>query len=937
MASSLSAMNVGFFAYKPTTSTIHAGQEASDELHLLTLRTKTLLGGVAPHQHPLGPVWVETTNFIITMLQSKEASLTIQEYKVSMTNTGDFYPQSSIVEKNRIQRLANRKRKLEEDNHDLGKTMVMNKAEIAEIERQLHQANAEPAAELPGKGRDVSPGSVPFGEIAKFKVDFFGKEVTMKAAVQRGGAKKQRTKERILWPLEMVCGCENVNDAKHDHFDGSLNLASCHFVLWSWYLADKEWMDMLWEAACTVTIQLRFCPSDIEWALTLNRASEKLKTLSNNALSDTFVRFCALARILQVEKESDGRDAQLRFNNSLYNASMHKACMAVLSVMSEPGSPKPSAFETAIRNLEGKWGRDVLSNQYGKLYRLVTHAKTLVSGSKTIDEASGWLVNMLHLALNTRLVTCARATDLWLDRDRKHQKNGYWHACTSVSEDRGLEALDFLHPLVEKLPDSEKQSCLDAILKLRDPMNLWTEFLKPQMEAQSDEGVGEDDPDPVDVPESALDSLKSSFNKATGALLELIFDLMRGSYFQACIDLSSISEKLPKLVAMESQGGNASDAVDLSKDLKKLVQHVVLVVQNYDTNVKSVSGGSLPAPPLIQTLGSDGLKDEEAEARNRIWKQVQSERRKYVTFSCPKGYGKDNLISALKASGKVYTFSGQLNSNHRLFCGSADLLEEGGTEPWMNSTEPKADTWKGICEFMGSLTGPTDFSILFDGRMRPIRRINEDMLLNMPQTEEVAVIYSGGCLARALESAVLRFPVARSRLKICKKQSFNSCGEATNFQPTFSGVAFRSAKEIPLISLDEKKRVLGSTVPAPDEYRENHHDDQPLFWQESKPIALWLALLDELRIQSVFDVSAGSGALAEACLTRGIQYHGKEHMSWVQAISDRAACGLISVQGSTLFSDDLAKAVKERFPEILQALASDADEDEILEPDSDGN
>eukprot|EP00435_Cladocopium_sp_Y103_P043338 s1300_g12.t1 len=90
-----------------------------------------------------------------------------------------------------------------------------------------------------GKGRDVSPGSIPFGEITKFKTDFFGKEVTMKAAVQRG-TKKQRTKERILWPIEMVCGCENVNDAKHDHFDGSLNLASCHFVLWSWYLAVFE-------------------------------------------------------------------------------------------------------------------------------------------------------------------------------------------------------------------------------------------------------------------------------------------------------------------------------------------------------------------------------------------------------------------------------------------------------------------------------------------------------------------------------------------------------------------------------------------------------------------------------------------------------------------------------------------------------------------------
>eukprot|EP00435_Cladocopium_sp_Y103_P041839 s1300_g11.t1 len=156
MASSLSAMNVGFFAYKPTTSTIHAGQEASDELHLLTLRTKTLLGGVAPHQHPLGPVWVETTNFIITMLQSKEASLTIQEYKISMTNTGDFYPQETIVEKNRAQRLANRKRKLEEDNHELGKTMVMNKAEIAEIERQLRSGNAEAADNSPD-GAKASP------------------------------------------------------------------------------------------------------------------------------------------------------------------------------------------------------------------------------------------------------------------------------------------------------------------------------------------------------------------------------------------------------------------------------------------------------------------------------------------------------------------------------------------------------------------------------------------------------------------------------------------------------------------------------------------------------------------------------------------------------------------------------------------------------------
>ena len=293
-----------------------------------------------------------------------------------------------------------------------------------------------------GKDRNIDPGSVPFGEIAKFKADFFGKKVTLKAAVQRGQAKKRRAKQRILWPIVMLCGCESVNDAKHDHIDGSLNLASCHFVLWSWYLAviealqaDETWTKNVFTfcvcyhgcaniahcfpefgvikvsfnfflAALTAFAQGQrmarhalggslysyypapFLFSDMDWALTLNRASEKLKTLSNNSLSDTFIKFCSLAKTLKVEKEPDGRDSQLRFNNSLYNAAMHKACMAVLSVMSEPGSTKVSAFEAAI------------------------HARTMASASGPVDQLAGWLVDMFHLALNSRLVTCARATDI---------------------------------------------------------------------------------------------------------------------------------------------------------------------------------------------------------------------------------------------------------------------------------------------------------------------------------------------------------------------------------------------------------------------------------------------------------------------------------------------------------------------------------------------
>ena len=90
------------------------------------------------------------------------------------------------------------------------------------------------------QGRDLDPGDIPFSEIAKFKDAFFSKEVVFRASVQRGAAKKAKIKERLLWPLEMVCGCEQISDLKHDFFDGSLNLASCHFVLWSWFLAVFE-------------------------------------------------------------------------------------------------------------------------------------------------------------------------------------------------------------------------------------------------------------------------------------------------------------------------------------------------------------------------------------------------------------------------------------------------------------------------------------------------------------------------------------------------------------------------------------------------------------------------------------------------------------------------------------------------------------------------
>lgn len=134
-------------------------------------------------------------------------------------------------------------------------------------------------------------------------------------------------------------------------------------------------------------------------------------------------------------------------------------------------------------------------------------------------------------------------------------------------------------------------------------------------------------------------------------------------------------------------------------------------------------------------------------------------------------------------------------------------------------------------------------------------------MLTQPQTAELFLIFSGSCPPRAgrarkvplaackVESAALRFPAQRSRFKTCKKENFTSCGEATTFQNTYSGVTFRPASELPLITSSEKSKILpasASAAPAaPAQWQESHNDDVPLFWQEAKPISFYLAILDD--------------------------------------------------------------------------------------------
>ena len=75
-----------------------------------------------------------------------------------------------------------------------------------------------------------------------------------------------------------------------------------------------------------------------------------------------------------------------------------------------------------------------------------------------------------------------------------------------------------------------------------------------------------------------------------------------------------------------------------------------------------------------------GAEGSEAE-REHMWKQVQSERRKFITLSFPRAWTKDQILGAFRSSKKVFSHTAELNSSHLLLTASADLLREEGEEP----------------------------------------------------------------------------------------------------------------------------------------------------------------------------------------------------------------------------------------------------------------
>lgn len=287
------------------------------------------------------------------------------------------------------------------------------------------------------------------------------------------------------------------------------------------------------------------------------------------------------------------------------------------------------------------------------------------------------------------------------------------------------EVFGYAEKLLGRLPGPDADKAAKVLEELLEPDRCWEKFLKPEDKAALPDCYHEDDLEDeegiVVVPAGPMASVKESFNKATGMLFDLLLELVSGKHLADCQQIANQPSGLAKLLAEMETADDAGDAVDLLKQL-----HLVTTLFDGQTS-KSVSASSaVPAPSLLSQLAATGEMNCEVDLdRERAWKSVQAERRKLASFSIPKTWSKDALLASFRGCGKVFSHNGILNTSHRLFVASADLLVEHGDEPWANSSVPPAGLWKEIVTFLGATaSGPADFIMAFDGRMRDVRRWN---------------------------------------------------------------------------------------------------------------------------------------------------------------------------------------------------------------------
>ena len=402
---------------------------------------------------------------------------------------------------------------------------------------------------------------------------------------------------------------------------------------------------------------------------------------------------------------------------------------------------------------------------------------------------------------------------------------------------------------------------------------------------------------------------------------------------------------------------------ELEGDAGKAWREVTRQLGVHKQIVSASTLGALPPQSqrsLQRVLTEDGGDDAERSSemrqeREETWKCAQTARKKFAQVSCTVVRKSADLQTWFERQRSAHHFVGKAGESHRVFVFSADTAELEGDEPWRNTS--KCKNLGAVLEFMKRQTGPSDVLLVFDGRDQCDRKAMAASMETCRNVCEVWVIYNstkrlGRRVAWSSDSREIGWfslPVPRTALAIKERGKDTACWGETTHDTVYSGVDVVPWDGLPMISAEDKARVMGSRlgdstpaqdeVPVPDPKIFDTERGLPLYWAERKPVAFWEDILWCLDAAMVVDLSPGSGSVGRACLRKGIQYvaccHTDAHASWVGNSLDREACEIVVTNGSPLFEQDLATLLQKHFQDVLTQLEEQANAED-KDPEAEG-
>jgi hypothetical protein len=256
-----------------------------------------------------------------------------------------------------------------------------------------------------------------------------------------------------------------------------------------------------------------------------------------------------------------------------------------------------------------------------------------------------------------------------------------------------------------------------------------------------------------------------------------------------------------------------------------------------------------------------------------------------------------------------------------------------------------SEAFKTVFSWMLSTRRSTDQIAFFDGRFRKLRRYVEAQLATLDEkfVVEMWMIYQNPeqgdprYPARKLafgstnrESIVMYRPIRRNSNTSQPRAQYNACGEESTHDCTYSAVNLRSLGELPKLTSDDKKAMLGTELDVPTAYQAEsinavaEEQGIPFSWMETKPVGFWSAFFEDMEFDDIFDVCAGSGAAAIGAYYANKQYDGiccnPLHKKWAGQIMNKAMFAVIADGGAKADKDCITKVLHFFGPAIDEGM-----------------